>query len=429
MGEQVRADWKLYVLKAVAAGLCLRFLVALLVDYGVFSGDERGFRIMAENLYHYQAYCLPTREFPTCLRPPLFPFFVSCHYFVFGIHRLPVQITQFLLSLVTAGLLALATERAINRRTASVALWLACLDPYAAMYAGRYLAETLASFLLVTSVASLILGAGWKKYALAGLAMGLACLTRDGYLLLMPILPLLAGFADQRRARIPPVRLFAHWMLYAACAALVIGPWSLRNYRTFRAVVPVSRGNLGFNLWVGTWERTGAWQSGEIITFPTEAFDSGPERARVKPWTSVHPSRAEERDRFFMALAKERWSHQPLSILKICLMRSPRLWIGTRTDLFDFRMARFSLPWYFLKLSFLGFNLTVLALAFFSLPILWRRHYPLMSLMLVPILYTQALYFVLHNTETRYSQPVFPFLLALASVTWVEIVDRKQARD
>jgi hypothetical protein len=176
----------------------------------------------------------------------------------------------------------------------------------------------------------------------------------------------------------------------------------------------VSKGALGFNLWVGTWERDGAWVGPTAQSFPDYAFDSSVEREAVLARSgAVDP----QTDRFFTTVALEKIRTQPVRTFARWVCRAPRLWIGTRSDLFMLRpawLARQSLPWWGYKILCLLINSAALLLALVGMARAAKRREVLFWLA-VPILYSAAIYFPLHSTETRYSAPVYPMLLTFSA--------------
>lgn len=382
------------MVKPLLAGVLVRVLLALaVVRYGGgLTGDEVGYDLLARNLLAGHGLSFDGST-PTALRPPLYPAFLAAHYAL----GWPVLVTQALLGLATAWLVYRGV-RAVLPAAAPLALWVGMLCPLNAIYYGRLLTESLSAFLLTAAVVAVTVSTSWAACAAGGLCLGAACLTRDVFLPLLVLLPaLLIRLAGARRAA-----------LYGLCALAVIVPWTFRNLQVLGSPVPVSRGLLGFNLWVGTWELDGSWQT-TPLQFPERAFRSPAERELVarSPLELNDPH-----DELYRGLAYERWRAEPLAVTGTCLRRYPRLWLGTRTDLFELRLARHSPAWYAFKGLAFGWNALLVGLGAVGCLLVLRSRGALLA---APILLTALEYFPLHNTETRYSQPVLPLLCGLAA--------------
>lgn len=382
--------------KALLAGLLVRVLLALLVVRygGGLSGDEVSYDLLARHLAAGHGLTFDGVT-PTAVRPPLYPAFVALHYALGG----SVLVTQALLGLATAWLVYRGI-RAVRPEAAPLALWIGMLCPLNAIYYGRLLTETLSAFLLTAAVVLVAVSSSPAACAAGGLLLGAACLTRDVFLPLVLLLPLLLSrWVGWRRAA-----------LYALCSLVVIAPWTARNLRVLHSPVPVSRGLLGFNLWVGTWELDGSWQTAPP-QFPERAFRAPAERELVAaaPLELNDPP-----DELYRRLARERWQSEPMGVVVTCLRRYPRLWLGTRTDLVELRLARHSPGWYAFKALAFAWNAVLLGLGVLGCALVLRSRG---ALLVAPIVLTALEYFPLHNTETRYSQPVLPLLTGLAAVS------------
>ncbi|HEU5103871.1 MAG TPA: phospholipid carrier-dependent glycosyltransferase, partial [Roseiflexaceae bacterium] len=139
-------------------------------------------------------------------------------------------------------------------------------------FAGLYMAETLFTFLLMSGLLCLVswrVGSGGRRALWlaigAGALFGLATLTRSITLLFLPVLALwMLLYRPRTKDEGPTIARMAlgdswrRWSLVAgrwsaaACfllsAALVVAPWTIRNYRAYGRVILVETG-LSYNLW------------------------------------------------------------------------------------------------------------------------------------------------------------------------------------
>ena len=104
-------------------------------------------------------------------------------FFVLGESFFSVQVIQIFLSLISA--LLLTRILAIHYPKASPWMFLLMIiSPFESIYSVALLSENLTSFLLVISAFFIFTYDRPFKWILAGIALGLACLTRDIYLLM-----------------------------------------------------------------------------------------------------------------------------------------------------------------------------------------------------------------------------------------------------
>lgn len=186
---------------------------------------------------------------PSAYRVPGYSLFLACIYMFCGFKSQPVWMVQCLLSAVTAGLVALTA-----RKYASVGLaWLAGLAAAAYLpfiyYSGRILSETLFTFLFVTAL--WLLSPGLRKIsvksaAVAGVVMGLACLTR-------PVLfyfPLGLAFLAFTLGIFRRERFWKAGIAMLCLFFLTLAPWGVRNWvRVGSPVLTSTEG--GWSLWLG----------------------------------------------------------------------------------------------------------------------------------------------------------------------------------
>ncbi|MGH7181574.1 MAG: ArnT family glycosyltransferase [Nitrospiraceae bacterium] len=151
----------------------------------------------------------------------------------------------------------------------------------------------------------------------AGLLAGLTILCKPVTILLAVALIGLACLGtDSVRVRT------ARMSLYLLACLLVVLPWTLRNYRAFDLVIPVSAG-VGAGLWMGSdplsrgsWPmsyetETKIWESAGItpLPYPHAMFDVSTDRIlRAKGWTRI--------------------TEEPVQYLWLTLTRAFDFWIG-----------------------------------------------------------------------------------------------------
>lgn len=407
LGWNGRALWAL-----LTAAVMVRVMLFSVIVYHPELGDANSYHQCALNLLHHGTYSDSTTApyVPTVYRAPLYASFVAAVYGLLGTQYWAVQAVQVALSLASVCLLSSAVAR-VDAATGKAVFPLLLLLPFDALYAGALLSETLTTFLVSLMV---YLCATWedtvKRAACLGIAAALLALCRDIYVPLLAVLPLV--YLVGRRSLSKPGLLRA--VVYWACLATLVGIWTLRNFHQTGEFVLVSKGRLGFSLWMGTWATNGDFTKSDATgrVYPAEAYRSDMEKLELE--AERDPALL---DRVYMRYAKEHFRGDPTGVLKRWLVRAPLLWVGTRTDIFEFRpdwFPRGSLQWKALKVGFLAVNSLVLLVGAVGIFLAAKRLHPLLWLA-IPLVYTTALFFPLNSFENRYSQPVYGLLAAFAA--------------
>lgn len=253
MPRMARFSWLLWAIVVVA--LTIRVLFTVVVDPSIGESpdelsDARAYHLLGHNLANGEGYVRPFDlerlglERPTSEYPPVLPAFIAV------LDRAGVdsvdgqQLALCLLGALTVGGIGLA-----GRRVGGDAAGLAA----AAIAAGYPMLFQADAILMTESPYALLVTASMllayraadrpspRSFAALGAVLGLGALTRSEGLLLVPLLavPLalgLRGCPTTRRLRLAGVAV--------GVAALIVAPWTARNYAKFHTLVPVSN-NIG----------------------------------------------------------------------------------------------------------------------------------------------------------------------------------------
>ena len=404
---------RIHLMGALACGLVLRLGCQVGVEYRYDTGDAASYRAAALTLVDEGVYSASDQApfEPTAYRPPGYAAFLSL-VALLSRSVLAAQLAQILVSLVSAVLLFL-TARRLAPGTERIALWLAILNPFDAVYASAGLSECLTTAVLIALSATVVLFTGPRRIILGGLLLGLLCLLRDIYLALIPFaggIYLLTATRDDIKRR------FGEVIVVGLLAGLVISPWTARNFVHFHRIIPISAGRLGYSLWMGTWATDGSFTANDATgrVYPEVAFLKDVDREEVvRAGADVGTS-----EPIFKRLFAERMAAEPVQVVLRWLIRWPRLWLGTRFDIFELNRSVFpsgSPSWKVLKATLFGLNGLFLFGAALGSVIAWRQRSPV-RWALVPIAFTSLVYLPLNSFENRYSEPMFPFLTLLAAV-------------
>lgn len=187
-------------------------------------------------------------------RPPGYPYFLALIYKLTDGGYWAPRVIQMVVGLLSAFLAFIIARRWFGPTLALV--WTGTMAGYWAFiyFEGELHAPSLAIFLLL--FLTLVLG-HWqlkltiKRGLFAGLILGLLCLVRPNFLLLLPLIPLWA---------LPLMRGVGQRRFFYAVSGLVLGmiitisPVTIRNYRVTHEWVPISS-NAGVNLFIGNNEK------------------------------------------------------------------------------------------------------------------------------------------------------------------------------
>jgi 4-amino-4-deoxy-L-arabinose transferase-like glycosyltransferase len=422
--------------------IILLLALALRVGFVVAFPDplqETRYRQIAVNLLDGNGFSSdPTAPYtPSEAAAPAYPLYIAAVYTVFKRSVYVLTMSQAVLDLATCLLVAfLSFSLAPARLKSSAALW--GLTIYgifawpAYIWVARVYAETLTLFFMTLAIVLCVLATrnGLRYWFGAGLACGLAILTRpDSVLLLIAIIFfLLIQLARERQRQVVS-------SLFFLCVAvgLTLAPWVIRNYVSLGKFQPLaseygqSRGAYfptGYLWWVRTWikDETHFEYAFNPPWFPESTFfdphqlppgtyDSEEERLRlVDLITRFNQARliTPELDQEFRNLAYERIKRAPLRFfILLPLYRTASMWLtGFSTSHSSSRMLILRV------LSVIPIHLGgLLALAFIC-----RRH-PLALLLALIVLVRTAFMAYHYAPETRYMAEIYPPIIAACGVT------------
>jgi len=305
--------------------LVLRLAVLVLYPQPV-AYDALTYDALAVHLLSGQGYVLEPGGPPTATRGPVYPLFLAGIYWLSSHRYLAVFVVQALVDVGTVALTYAVAWSLYRRRDVGLlaALAYACYLPFA-LQVGQVMTETLFTALLLLGVYWFLLAvrSERKAHALglqigAGVALGLAALTRPAALL-VPLV--LAAFLPW---------LTSGWRRVAAQAAalllafiLVLVPWTWRNWQIFGTLVPTST-LAGVNLYISNY----ALDQEDYL-----AAHSGEGAKRMIIWTRVienEPGSLDEAelDQVFRQKALALIRAHPWRYLHMSVNRFFRLWFN-----------------------------------------------------------------------------------------------------
>jgi 4-amino-4-deoxy-L-arabinose transferase-like glycosyltransferase/SAM-dependent methyltransferase len=303
-------------------GLVLRLIWVLYTDTLPLGGDPSWYFGVARNLFEGKGYVAdhlvytdaPIQDTPTAFWPPAYPVLLASMWKITGFGLTSAKVLNATLGALTIVALYLLGTSMFHRKVGLLSAALFAVFPNAIAWLPLLFPEAL--FILIFVVALWVLvefmpETARGKVAVAaavGLLTGLAALTRGQGLVLAPVATLIWLSRDGWR---PAARQSA---VLALAAALLIAPWTIRNWIVLDSPVLIST-NAGVSLRTGhAPDSTGTsmWTSdpvrdskGRLFSAEESAYDPEWEVAGYRVWTRrainyalTHPSREVELTRY-----------------------------------------------------------------------------------------------------------------------------------
>jgi len=223
---------------ALALGIAIRIAWWWLTLPEMQVSDGDSYLRLANMLYAGRDYELLGHAF----WPPGTPLIYAAFLFILGQHgwiALPVNLLSFVVCAISVR--AIVARLGMAPSIAGLSVAMLAIWPGLFFAAGQVSKESLLLSLLSGGFALLLLRSSWWSIA-SGMLCGLAALTQPA-LLFLPLLFGLASMATEFTSRQKLCRLFA----IVLGMAVVIAPWTYRNYRIFGEFVPIST-NFGLTL-------------------------------------------------------------------------------------------------------------------------------------------------------------------------------------
>jgi len=200
--------------------------------------------------YHDMAIELAEgRGFQTLDVPWGYAYFLAVFYRVFGPTPVPPLVAQAALNALIPIIVYAYARRATEFRVAVVAAMLVSVLSFNTIYVSTESTDAVCTVVFMVMVWVFVearSGGGWWKFALCGVLGGVAAQFRPNLVLLPLFLSALhwvMGPRSWRRIREGAIVVFM--------AALLLAPWTIRNYRLTGEFIPTST-HGGVQLWYGT---------------------------------------------------------------------------------------------------------------------------------------------------------------------------------
>lgn len=243
-------------------------------------------------------------------RPPLFPCFLALIYMLSGHDYMVVRIIQALIGALTCLNIYLIGRQVFDKDVGKIALLIASICPFLVYYTGALLTENIFTFLLSLSVLQLLKfreKPDLRNAAFAGGLLGLVALTRP-VILALPVFIvfwLVIALEDVKRAIIG-------FVIVVLFMALIIMPWTIRNYLVFHQFVPIQT------------------HGGQDFCHYNKVFSyndlEGPEGEMIESNLEIEKLSEVELDRYYWRRGIEDIMAAPSNYVRVCVRKFIHFW-------------------------------------------------------------------------------------------------------
>lgn len=385
------------------AGLFLRLAYVLFVPQIDIARDSEKNTTIAENIVNGYGFSYKIGE-PEVYWAPGYPYFIAIIYKIFGTgNNTAVRIVQSILSSLLILLVYAIGNKIFNSSIGLGAALITSLYPGFIGYSGLLLSQLLMAFLITLFIFLIIhFNFNIRLNIALGLIAGYGCIVRGEFILLWFILLLFSAFKNKTDKRTIGALISIFMVM-----CLFISVWTIRNYRLFGKVIPISV-HYGDVMWYSTWK-------GEWLEYRAEE----PYISIAKGLDPVHAAEA-----YFKSSLLNVKGH-PFIYLKMCIKRLLRLWLSGHSNTFYF-MTNGLLDYlkgkdyfiFFVKLIMFFMNLAIILLGFIGIRIAYTtkttREAMHLQYISFPIFFIILFHFFIFATP-RYAIPVMPLLILFTS--------------
>lgn len=371
---------------------------AVLWEYGEMARAEIAHGWMARTIVGPDGVAF---TYPSAYMPPGYVFVWMAAFKIFGDTPealMAVTLLNILCSVAIVWLTArLAEELTGDRLVAVLAAVIVATYPtfvysvvtYHALNA--YTAVFLAALLLIMQQAR---AADNTRLIVIGLLGGVAALLRSEFVLVMGALYITLWIVT-RRTR--------DFVVLVLLSALVVGPWTLRNYTVFDRVIPVAS-SVGYNLWKG--HNPAARGSGDEIEKTGAAIRQLGDKVAAVP----HDRNFEIAvDSVFRDAAIQHIKTHPVETFVLGLKKNLLFWLWEAYD---------PISW---QLAYLIPHVITTALTVFGLVLAFRHGIGGPALFIVAVVVIQSLINAAFSVHVRYRMTIEPILFVYAAVALVAL--------
>lgn len=356
---------------------------------------------LADNLLNGTGYRYSEADPPTAKRTPGYPLFLASIFKVSGRNFNAVRVAQCIIDMISTFLVFALCLLLFRSPLAGILAALAyAVYPPVIIIVTHIMSETLFTFLLLLFAVTCVMGMKTRQrplFAVSGIFLGLATLTRPGVLPLPLVLLVAAGIWRRDMLR--------GFLILAVAFSLTMLPWGLRNKRDMGKFIPTST-LVGGNLYKGNHLPT---QGAYFMS--TDSLLTDEIRDEIAGTTEV------KRDSILQAEAIKMIKSNKAAVLALAAKKIPRLWFnlgyGRKPSRKSYAIA--------------GLHAVLLALGLYGLI---RGPSTMRHLNIVPvttIVLSTALYLAV-AAEVRFVFPLIPLLLPYTAYGFISALRKEGHR-
>lgn len=388
-----------YFLVIAAIAFLVHVVIIIVFPEYKLKHDSLQFHQMAVNLLDGNgfAYEQQGEMRPSIVRGPGYPLIIAALYTVFGRRQLPVFLLQVLFTFTASWILLNFNSKRFGPGIALAASSLLLFD-LRVLSAEHMLLTEITYLLGITSLVVMLESAHGKslRYFIgAGLLTGYVTLVKTR-IALFPLVFAVYWLTrrDDKKKQLTQV------ILYFLAAAVVVCPWTVRNYIVFDEFIPVTSG-AGASFYMGNYYETkGRW--GKDLPDDFEEISASTE--------TVH-----EKNGAFLKKAFQKIREHPGETLKMWAIKFLRFWTE------DFWTLKPSVAnSQYKQVVFIGYIwkfIEFLVFIFFVIGIL--KCYRMLPVVTMLVLYFTAIHTIIHAIS-RYRIPIIPFVWTIAAFGLLE---------
>lgn len=359
---------------------------------------------------------------PSAFRPPAYPVFLAAVYAVAGQEAPPAaRLVESLLGTLSVALIGLIALRIWGRRVGVMALGIAAVAPPLVVLSTALISESLFVPLMLAAVAAVLEGRRSRhtlRWAIfTGVLVGLAELTRtNAFVLLVPLAYALWAIPRPRfgRTLLRPAALIA-------AAVLTVAPWTVRNWFVLHHFVPVST-EIGYTL-AGTYNLASRQDHHWPAVWKEAEHGASVEYSPIIFNASIHRWDEATLDDNLLSAAIADIRKDPPYMLTAAAWNTVRMFHLGELDFGVANLRDTGIPKIPAWLEVSGFYMLGL-LALVGLSTRRVRRAP-WWLWLVPVLLASTVFV---TGFIRFRSGIDPFLVLLAALGVVHMLDRRTAR-
>ncbi|MBW1855503.1 MAG: tetratricopeptide repeat protein [Deltaproteobacteria bacterium] len=356
---------------------------------------------------------------------PLYPFFLSFIYFIFGQSHLSVVIVQAVIDSISCVVIYYIASLLFNKKVGIISALIYACYGIAIFYTGILLAPTVVIFLTLLFIASLLFAEEKRQviiFFISGILFGLVVLARPNISLFLFLLPL--WFFTVLKEKLGIHKSIKGILLLLLGFFMVTSLITIRNYSIEKRFSLSALG--GINFYIGNNpEATGRFMSPHGISIsPIEEIKSSIKYAEEETGKSLTPSQA---SRYWLFKGLNFIKDNPSDAFFLYAKKFALLWRKEEIPLnIDYSLSKTFSP--LLRLHLVPFGI-IAPLAILGIILLLKRK---RTMLLILFIFSYMASVIIFFVSARYRLPIVPFLIICSSYAlyrFVEMIRAKEVKD